>query len=138
MSSPGIRSNKPAAGQGGKNESQQSLRVLLKDGTARAAVPSIAMPRAKTELSELLASDDFLCARRRVPSTATRQSAAAKPLVESPDVLSAQQNSEQDSLPQARTLDGGLGQVIDAWPGLPRNVRAAILAMIRETSSDDA
>ena len=51
MNSPGIRprNNKPAAGPDGKNGSQQKLRVLSEDGTARAAVPSIAMPRAKTE-----------------------------------------------------------------------------------------
>ncbi len=71
MSSPGIRprNNQPAAG--GKKGSQQTLRVLSADGAARAAPPSIAMPRATTELTELLAGDRLLCVRRRASATAS-------------------------------------------------------------------
>ncbi|MEI8375139.1 MAG: hypothetical protein WCJ35_20150 [Planctomycetota bacterium] len=140
MSSPGMspRSNDPAASPGGKNGPPQPLRVLLEDGTARAAAPSIAMPRTRTELSELLAGDDLLCVRRRVSVTATQQNAAPQPQAESPGAPSAQRVVEsRDRSPRVQTLDEGLGRVIDVWPGLPRNVRAAILAIIRETSSDD-
>ena len=127
MSSPGIRprNNQPAAG-GGKKGPQQALRVLSTDGAARAAAPSIAMPRAKTELTELLAGDHLLCVRRRASATATRPgmpaSARDPQRRESPADILADQSADAD-----------LGQVIDAWPGLPRNVRTAILAMIRET-----
>jgi len=141
MNSPGISppSNKPAANPGSKRESRQPLRVLLEDGAARAAAPSIAMPRAKTELSELLAGDDLLCARWRAPATALRHNVAPLPQAESPGAISAQRIADScDSSPRSRSLDGGLGRVIEVWPNLPRNVRAAILAMIRETSISDA
>ena len=77
MSSPGIRpqNNKPAAGPAGKKGPPQTLRVLSEEGAARAAAPSIAMPRAKTELSELLAGDEMLYVRRRAPAITARQNA---------------------------------------------------------------
>ncbi len=152
MSSPGIRprprSNKPAAGPIGKAVSQQSLRVLSEDGNARAAVPSIAMPRAKTELSELLAGDNMLCLRRRTPAAAPRPNAEARsgtsgacaePQAESPAAPQGQQSPDgRRAAPPAPAVDGDLTCVIDAWPRLPRNIRAAVLAMIRETMAGDA
>jgi hypothetical protein len=151
MSSPGIRprNNKPAAAPEGKKGSRQNLRVHAEDGAARAA-PSIAMPRAKTELSELLAGDSLLCVRRRASATATRPKTDAEPGVsadgksqaESPAALAGGHHvpmvGNPDSSPQACTGDEDLGRVIDAWPGLPRNVRAGILAMIRATTAANA
>jgi len=143
MSSPGIspRSNNPAASLGGKKEPQQPLRVLSEDGTARTAAPSIAMPWARTELSELLAGDNLLCLRRRASATSTQQNTVAKPHAESLGVPSAQRVVVVDSRnpsPLAPTVNGDLARVIEVWPSLPRNVRAAISAMIRETVTDDA
>ncbi len=136
MSSPGIRprTNKPAAGGrhaptvDGKKGSQQTLRVLSQEGATRGAA-SIAMPRAKTELSELLAGDDLLCVRRPRSASALRPSADQRPEASAAD---AALQTESSPVP---TADGDLACVIDAWPGLPRNVRAAILAMIHETAA---
>ena len=125
MSSPGIRpqNNKPATGPSGKQDSQRELHVISAVGVARAATPSVAMPRAKTELSELLAGDHVLCARRRVSANAMRQNAEAR--------------SGADAEPQAaQTVDADLACVIDAWPGLSEDVRAAVLALIREPSGE--
>ena len=124
MSSPGIhpRDNEPAAGPSSKNGAQQKLRVLSGDNAppTRApgicafacpgapAAPSIAMPQATTELSELLAGDNALCVRRPQSSAAPRG-----------------ERCPDDG-------DGDLACLIDAWPGLPRNIRAAVLALIRE------
>ncbi len=146
MSSPGIRprNKQPVASPGGNKGLQQTLRVLSEDAAARAAAPSIAMPRAKTELSELLAGDKLLCVRRRAPATATRPNADAGSGIpaadagtqaESPATRSGQ--GGPDSSPRAHLADVDLRRVIDAWPGLPHNVRAAILAMIRETVAGD-
>jgi hypothetical protein len=118
--------NKLAASQGGEKGPPQKLRVLSQDGVARAAAPSIAMPRAKTELSDLLAGDKSLCLRRPA-ANATRPSADAKIQVESPAAPSTPHIAGED-----------LTRVIEAWPGLPRNVHAAILAMIRETAAGNA
>jgi hypothetical protein len=132
MSSPAIRplNSKPAAGQGGKTGPQQALRVLSEQIAARAARPNIAMPRPKTELSELLAGDNTLCLRRRAsvvatqPNTEARSgtSACADPLVESPP---------------APTDNGDLAHVIEAWPDLPEDIRATVMAMIRGTPAGE-
>ncbi len=116
------RDNKLAASQAGEKEPPQKLRVLSQDGMARVAAPNIAMPRAKTELSEMLAGDKSLCLRRRAANE-TRPSDDAKTRSASP------------ADPDIAVED--LTRVIEAWPGLPRNVRAAILAMIRETAVDN-
>ncbi len=138
MSSPGIRprNNKPAAGGhartvDGKKGPQKTLRVMPEEAAAR-AVPSIAMPRAKTELTEILAGDDLLCVRRPRTATALRPTADTVSSVPGVDV------EPRAESPRSQSGDGDLAGVIDAWPGLPRNVRAAILAMIRETAAGDA
>jgi hypothetical protein len=147
MNSPGIRppTLKTVAAQGGKQGWRQTLRVLPEEDTTRTAAPSIAMPLAKTELSELLACDDVLRVRRRAPATSIRTNADVVS-----DVCGVEGQSHGDSLAmfpgqpnpelssQARTDDDDLGQVIDAWPGLPRAVRAGILAMVRATTTGDA
>jgi hypothetical protein len=150
MSSPGIRprNNNPVASPDGEKGLQQTLRVLSADGAARPAAASIAMPRAKTELSELLAGDDLLCVRRRASATTTRPKADAgsgasaadvQTPSESPAALAAKRSADdRASSPRGHLADENLARVIDAWPGLPRNVRAAILAMIRETAGGDA
>jgi len=149
MSSPEIRprNNKPAAGGqhvpmvDGKG-SQQTLRVLSEDGAVRAAAPSVAMPRATTELLELLAGDNTLCVRR-ASATATPHDAEALAgasgadagsKAESPATLWGQQGSHgADVSPPAPTVDADLARVIDAWPGLPRSIRVAVLALVRES-----
>ena len=147
MSSPGIRprKNQPAAGPGGNKDSPHTLRMLSADGDVRAAAPSIAMPRAKTELSEILAGDKLLCVRRGAPAAATRGNADAGSSVagadagaqaESPATGSGKRGS--DASPQAHLADADLGLVIHSWSRLPHNARAAILAMIRETAAGDA
>jgi hypothetical protein len=147
MNSPGIRppTLKPVAAPGGKQGWQQTLRVLREEDITRAAAPSIAMPLAKTELSELLACDDVLRVRRRAPAIATRTNAdlgsdacgvEGKSHADSLATFSSQRNP--DSSAQARMGDEDLGEVADAWPDLPRNVRAGILAMIRATTTGDA
>jgi hypothetical protein len=155
MSSPGIRPRNSKLAAGGQNVpmadvkkgAPQPLRVLSQDGTARAAAPSIVMPRAKTELSELLAGDDLLCVRRRTVATAVQQDPSANMRVpaayagtqaESLASLSTKRSGDgPDAAPRAHLADADLAGVIDAWPGLPRNVRAAILAMIRETATGE-
>jgi len=133
MSSPGIRprDKQSAAVSGGAKVSRQKLRVLAEDG-ARAAPPSVAMPRAKTELTALLAGDKLLCLRRPA-TTATQQNASARAGVSEVDARSPVESPVTNPGPQSDDL----AQVIDAWPGLPCNVRAAILALIRETASPD-
>jgi hypothetical protein len=127
--SPGTRpqSKTPAAGPDGKKSRQQPLRVHDAEGTASTTAPSITMPRANTELTELLAGDALLCVRRRpapaapLPNSTAQGSAESQPLAQSQPAPNA---------------DADLAAVIDAWPGLPRNVRAAILAMIRSLNAD--
>jgi hypothetical protein len=80
------------------------------------------MPRASTELTEMLAGDALLCVRRRaaaavVPARTAAETATAAPIAPAADI--------------------DLTCVIDAWPDLPRHIRAAILAMIRETGGDE-
>ena len=115
MSSPSTRplNKKPTADPAGNKGMPPTFRVLSHDSAARVAAPSIAMPRARTELSELLADDDALCVRRRAPATAPRENAEAVS-------------------PSAPAVDGDLTYVIEAWPDLSRNIRAAVLALIRE------
>jgi hypothetical protein len=149
MSNPGIRprNQQPAAaGQhvpavGGKKDPQQTLRVLSADGAARAAAPSIAMPRAKTELSELLAGDHLLCVRRRASATRPAAGAPSSPVADAqPQAESSAKPFGQqghDSSSRAPIADADLTRVIGAWPGLSRNVRAAIVAMIRETAAEN-
>jgi hypothetical protein len=115
----------------GKKGSRRTLRVMSEEGAVR-AVPSIAMPRAKTELTELLAGDDLLCVRR--PRSVAAGQANTDPRPEAAGTDAAPQT---ESL-CARPADGDLACVIDAWPGLPRNVRAAILAMVREAAAGNA
>jgi hypothetical protein len=130
MSSPG--NHPPDNKRGGKKGPQQKLRVLSEDGSTRPAAAGIAMPRARTDRSELLAGDSTLCVRRRAAATTTRQNAEACSgacgVVAEP----------QAEAPRTPTADGDLACVVDAWPGLPRNVRAAVLALIRETLAVDA
>jgi hypothetical protein len=143
MSSPGIgpRKNKSAAGPEG-NKGPRPLRVLSQDGSARVVAPSIAMPRAKTELSALLVGDDVLCVRKLATAAAERQNAdrgscASGAVAEPPDKLPAtptDRRSGESSMP-ADIADGDLAYVIDAWPGLPRDVRLAILAVVRKAST---
>ena len=125
MNHPGIRprNNKPAAKMG----APQTLRVLSDDAAARAAPASIAMPRSRTELLELLAGDDALCVRRRAAA------ASAQPNGEVGLGGSGTNAESQAESPAAPAVDGDLACVIDAWPGLPRYIRAAVLAMIRAT-----
>ncbi len=122
MSSPGIRprNNNPAVSPDGKTGAQ-TLRVLAEGGAVRAAVPSVVMPRAKTELSELLAGDALLCVRRRASAPSAQPSPASR-----------------DPSSPVPTVDADLARVSAAWPGLPRNIRAAMLAMIRETTAGEA
>ncbi len=146
MNSPGVRPRtlRPAAAPGGKGL-PQTLRVLPEEGATRAAAPSVAMPRPNAEFSEVLVCDDLLRVGRRASATAIRTNAdtgsdacgvAGKSHADSAAVLSNQ--GSPGSPAQARTGDEDLGQVTEAWPGLPRNVRAGILAIIRATISADA
>ncbi len=134
MSSPAIRprNHQPSAGPGGAKGSPQKLRVHSEDVAPPAAAPSIAMPRAKTELSELLAADKLLCVRPRPPATAMRADADS-----GSDGPRADVGAKVESR-HAHPVDMDLSRVVDAWAGLPHNVRAAILAIIRETASGDA
>jgi hypothetical protein len=121
MSGPGFsRNNKAGARTDAKQAPQQKLRVLSQDGSARTAPPSVAMPRAKTELSEMLADDAMLCLRRRVTSVTAVKDAPAE-------------SSTTATLPpvgEPQAGDEELARVIDAWPSLPRNIRTAVVAMI--------
>ena len=146
MSSPGIRprNHEPTAASSDKSTSPQKLRVLSEEG-ARVAAPSIVMPRAKTELTEMLAGDKLLCVRPRGSTIATRRNADARSGVSAADagshsespVTNSGQQSPNASLP-AYPAGGDLARVVDVWPGLPGSIRAAILAMIRETATDNA
>ena len=69
------------------------------------------MPRAKTELSQLLAGDEVICVRPRRDSLAPFDVDTAK----------------------SQAFDVDLSHVIDAWPRLPQGVRKAILAMVDAT-----
>ena len=141
MSSPGIRllSNKTVAGPNGKARGPQALRVMSDEGVAPAAAPSVVMPRAKTDLGELLAGDRTLCLRRT--SAPAPQAAEARPVAASDDsgahaepaaALAGQETPGDGSpSPSAVHVDGDLARVIKAWPGLPCNVRAAVLALVR-------
>jgi len=131
MSSPGIRprNKQPAARSGNKSVSPQELRVLAED-SARAAAPSVVMPRAKTELTELLAGDKLLCVRRH-ETTPTSQTVDVEHGVSDADARSHSESSTASLDPQSDDL----ARVVDAWPRLPRNLRAAVLAMIRESAS---
>ncbi len=135
------RNHQPAAGPGRKKGSPRPLRVLSEEGALPTSMPSIAMPRAKTDLSQLLAGDKLLCVGRRPPAIATRSSAGpgmdqsaayAAAQVESPQALTGQPSS--DSSPRGRLADADLEQVIDAWPSLPHHIRTGIMAMIRATA----
>jgi len=123
MNSPGTRSrdNKPG-NPSGKRPSKQTLRVLSDDGAMRPA-PSIAMPRAKTELSELLAGDDTLCVRR-LGSAAAAQNRTSRPLT------SAAASPDCRAKTSSSMADEQLAFLIDAWPRLSPNIRAAIWAMV--------
>ena len=121
------RNNKAAACPIGKTGSPPGLRVLSEDAASRSAPPSIVMPRARTDLVELLAGDSTLCVRRRPVATPTPQNAELR------SGTSAAHIESQTESPPALTIDGDLVGVIGAWPGLPQSVRAAVLTMIRET-----
>jgi hypothetical protein len=147
MNSPGIRppTLKTLAASGGKQGWQQTLRVLPEEDATRAAAPSIAMPLANTEFSEMLGCDDVLRARRRTPATMARMNADAgsdtcgvevKSHADSLATFSSQRNPDLSS--HSHMGDEDLAQVTDAWPGLPRNVRAGILALIHATTTGDA
>jgi hypothetical protein len=75
------------------------------------------MPSTVPELSEMLKADRTIGVRRPRQST---------PGVSPPRVSAA-----------AAADQHALEQVIDAWPKLPRNVRAGILAMIDATQADE-
>jgi hypothetical protein len=100
-----------------KNGLGQALRIL--GGEGGRAAPSIAMPRAKTELSALLAGDPAICVRRPAP-IASAQDPIAR-------VAAA---------PAFATADADLARLVEAWPSLPRSIRAAITAMVREAAAD--
>jgi hypothetical protein len=102
------------------------------------------MPRAKTELSELLAGDKSLCVRRRTPATPTRNNADSGSDASSADAGARTESPAAgsdpwggDSSPRAHLADADLRRVVDVWPRLPHNVRAAILAIVRETAAGD-
>ena len=150
MSSPGIRpqNNKPAAGPAGKKGPPQTLRRALggrrrtdhgaehchapgKDRTLGTAGRRRLAVRAAARISNHRATERksrIVRARRgcatpgRIGGRARRTSGARR----------------ARSSPRAQAAGGGLAAVIAAWPALPRNIRAAILAMIRETSPGDA
>jgi len=87
------------------------------------------MPRATTELFELLAGDPLLCVQRRSVSNP-----APHIPPESPRAV-ADAASDADSV----AVDADLARVIQAWPSLPRNIRAAIVALVRdETGRNDS
>ena len=88
----------------------KALRVLSADGSTTVA-PSIVMPRAKTELSHLLAGDDAICVRPRRESPVTYSSDAAT----------------------SQAFGDDLSKVIAAWPRLTQGVRTAVLAMVDAT-----
>ena len=134
MNNPGIRprNNKPATGPNAKPGAPQTLRVLSDDGAAQRSPPSIVMPRAKTDLSELLAGDSTLCVRRRSSAPSPPQNAGAR------SGTSGANAESQAEPPPAAAIDADLACVIAAWPGLPQDVRAAVLAMIRETATGSA
>jgi hypothetical protein len=120
MSSPGIRSReiKPAASPSRGKGPSQALRLHAEDRAA----PSIAMPRAKTGLTEMLAGDELLCVRPPAVAAVPKSGVDASPRPESP----------AESL-RDQTSDADLRRVIDAWPDLGRGVRTAILAIVRDT-----
>ena len=124
MNSSGTRSRDKAGRHDGQESRQAILGVMSEDGTVRAS-PSIAMPRAKTELAELLAGDKMLCVRRPSPGPVRPEVHAG--------VCGINLAPGSDASP-GPTMDEDLSLVIDAWPDLPRSVRAAVLAMIHETA----
>jgi len=118
------RKSDPAAAPRPKPGPRQTLRVLAAEAGSRTAAPSIEMPRAKTELSALLAGDAMICVRRRTPSTAAPVQPAGAP-------SAADLSAAPAVHPEA--TDGELARLVAAWPSLPRNVRAAIVALVGET-----
>ncbi len=87
-------------------------RVLSADGTS---APSIAMPRANTDLRQLLTGDLALCVRSRA-----KVSAVSAPLDGKVEPLDN----------KVEPLDADLSRVREAWPNLSQGVRTAILALI--------
>lgn len=145
MNSPGIHPpHRPAVAPDDTQGFRQTLRVLPDEDAASAAAASIAMPRPKTELSEVLAGDDVLSAWRRAPATTAQTSHKT-----APDAPNMEDKSHTGSLAtfssppplgsskQTRHDDEDIDQVIDAWPRIPRNIRAGILAMIHATTTGD-
>ena len=84
---------------------------------------SVLMPRAKTELTELLAGDAVVCVRPQAAFTIAQQAPAEA------SVAAASAAVATDAV-----ADADLARLIEVWPSLPRNIRAAIAAMVRETS----
>ena len=101
----------------GPAKAARPLRVHSAEGSA---MPSIAMPRARTELTAILAGDHTLCLRPR----GQRATAPVENAVEA--------GAEQAEKPSA--VDPGvprdLRRVCEAWPRLSQGVRTAIHAMI--------
>jgi hypothetical protein len=87
------------------------------------ARPSVAMPRATTELTQLLANDPLVGIRRRSQATPVPQAASES------SVAGAELPTIQDAV---------LSRVIEAWPSLPRSIRAAISAMVCEETGGPA
>ena len=147
MNSPRFRTHvvKLPAAPSGNQGVHQTSRSLPEKGAARAATRSVAMPLAKVDFSESLGCGGLFAAGRPAPATEMRKNAGAAAVasglegkfhVDSPARPSSQQNPDLSS--RAHPSDEDLGQVIDAWSGLPRNVRAGILAMIRATNAGNA
>jgi hypothetical protein len=120
---PRIRSKATAA-----PEDKPGLRAKS-DGAPRGTVPfsappSVVMPRAKTELAELLADDPLLCVRRLSAARSTQEfsTGGQQPLT--------QTQAASDARPPVEDAD--LARVIEVWPALPRSIRAAIVALVRE------
>ena len=91
------------------------------------------MPRAKTDLTDLLVGDKALCVRRPVSTTASRQGQDTMTSHAGSPAASAGLEAPGSTPPGCGTGDD-LARVVEAWAGLPASVRAAILAMIRETA----
>jgi len=102
-----------------KSRPRQALRMHGEEA-GRIAAPSVLMPLAKTELTELLAGDAVVCVRRP---------AATGP---APQILAARQSSAIAAAPD----DPDLARLIAVWPSLPLDIRAAIAAMICEPAAE--
>jgi hypothetical protein len=125
MNSPGSLScsAEPAAAPVDRGP-RHELRVHGERG--HSAAPTAAMPRAKTDLAELLAGDKVLCVQRRSDRLAAAHAAASAP-------LSA--NDTISSVPAA--VDADLARLNAAWPALPADVRAAIAALAGQTTAGE-